>query len=122
MVRTESGNYNSIYQFLHSFSPLYILKRPLSGEDYVMNLDGVKVELPLDDAKKLLFDYEGDSDILFDDKFLKWNLSNKNLGQWDTENPENFDTSQESFTTIPYHMDLFVARTNRKNWLATSNT
>ena len=30
-------------------------KRPLIGEDYVMDIDGNKVELPLDDAKELLF-------------------------------------------------------------------
>ena len=58
-----------------------------------MSPDGDKIDLPLEDAKKLLFDYEGDSDILFDDKFLKWNLTNKNLGQWDISNPENFDTN-----------------------------
>ena len=93
LVRTTSGDYNSIYQFMHSFSPLYVLKRPLSGEDYVMSPDGDKVDLPLEDAKKLLFDHENDSDILFDDKFLKWNLTDKNKGQWDVDNPENFDTN-----------------------------
>ena len=94
LVRTEKPNVDSIYQYLHSYTPLYVLKKPLVGEDYVIDIDGDKVELELSDAKKLVFDpNEGGDDLVFSENILKWNLSAKELGQLDVTDPSKFDTN-----------------------------
>ena len=67
LVRTEKPSANTIYHYLHSYTPMFVLMKPLVGDDYVVDIEGEKVNLELSDAIKLVFDPSEGGDVVYEE-------------------------------------------------------